>query len=530
MKKLSIILLLLATGCMHQLTAPLSDVPVTSMVSYFWTGSAINFKDTNGNTTDQISFRDSGNFLLADDDDASNKLRTTIACTVSPDTVLAENFVPGCVLDIDAGWYFSQLDTVLPVPQIIHAAVISGGSTAYVATDSGVWSATMTGSVTGRFAYDGMGTVSDIDALTTSEGDSIFAATRSGQIWLRDPNITSSNKWTTFPAISQNMNNSAITALACDIGSLYAVVEGLPGVYQYTKHGGTWQLFTPLMPGKTISALRAGVVLSSTQYLILGSTDGTVGGYPTSGTALRFEHSLPGATSTDTIFDFAQDISEYLGAATSNGIFQSDQSLNFTSTAAIKTTSSATSLTFDDASGTLFFTSNGAVFGAPSSNGTIGSTAAPVTKFYDGTPLKLLNESGSSYLLTNTSFYRLTSSWNPVPGFPRTYFPNLQGGLLLLKSNPEVDSSWRAGTLVTNSNTSYPITARLLSRLDTLVIGGKSYADVLVVRYAYEKQVELPDTQSVPYWVVYYQRGRGPIMFDRVNIGGGMPERREVSN
>jgi hypothetical protein len=51
-----------------------------------------------------------------------------------------------------------------------------------------------------------------------------------------------------------------------------------------------------------------------------------------------------------------------------------------------------------------------------------------------------------------------------------------------------------------------------------------------VVRYANEHAPGVVDPQYVPYWVIYYQRGRGPIMFDRVNIGGGTPERRVVSN
>jgi hypothetical protein len=105
----------------------------------------------------------------------------------------------------------------------------------------------------------------------------------------------------------------------------------------------------------------------------------------------------------------------------------------------------------------------------------------------------------------------------------------LQGGLLLLKSNPTVDSSWRAGTLVTANHISYPITGRLLSRLDSLVIGGKSYSDILAVRYSHELPGEMLDTKNVPYWVIYYQRGRGPIMFDRVSINGAL-ERRVVSN
>ena len=323
MKKFAAILLLLSTGCAHELTAPLSTVSVTSMADYFWTGSAITFKDdSTGAVTNQITFRDSSNFLLADDADASGKIRTTIACAVSQDTVFAENFVLGSVLDMDYGSYFSPLDTETLVPHVLSAAVISGDS-AYVATDSGVWSA----SVSGRFGYDGIGFVSDIDALASSPTDNIYAATRSGKIWVRDPG---SRKWSTFPTSGLHPN-TAIIALACDASALYAIVDGQASVYRWLKGSYSWQLFIPLMSTNTISAIRADVYLNGTQYLTFGSKDGTVGGYPTSG-GTQFLRTLTGSGS---VYDIAGDNDKFLGAATGNGIFLSDQTLNFPSAPAI---------------------------------------------------------------------------------------------------------------------------------------------------------------------------------------------------
>jgi len=91
------------------------------------------------------------------------------------------------------------------------------------------------------------------------------------------------------------------------------------------------------------------------------------------------------------------------------------------------------------------------------------------------------------------------------------------GGALLLSGNPQVDSSWPAGTIMTKRYKYVPVEARFLQRLDTLTVNGVSYPDVLAVRYAHEKLDLTVDSTDVPYWVVFYARGRGPVMFDKVD-------------
>lgn len=104
------------------------------------------------------------------------------------------------------------------------------------------------------------------------------------------------------------------------------------------------------------------------------------------------------------------------------------------------------------------------------------------------------------------------------------------GGVLLLRNNPLVDSSWPAGTMMLRASSNYksfPIEARLLARLDSLDVGGVSYPDVLAIRYAHEFPDLTVDSVNVPYWVIFYARGRGPIMFDKV--GPSTPfERRAI--
>jgi hypothetical protein len=77
--------------------------------------------------------------------------------------------------------------------------------------------------------------------------------------------------------------------------------------------------------------------------------------------------------------------------------------------------------------------------------------------------------------------------------------------------------SWRAGTLVTESDhKSYALTARLLAHYDSLRVGTQSFADVLMIRYANEKVDTQPESLAVPYWVLYFGRGVGLVMAEKV--------------
>ncbi len=101
------------------------------------------------------------------------------------------------------------------------------------------------------------------------------------------------------------------------------------------------------------------------------------------------------------------------------------------------------------------------------------------------------------------------------------------GGIVLLRADPLVDSSWRGGTIMTGGSNykRFAVGARFLQRLDTLHVDGVSYPDVLTIRYAHENPDFSADTTK-PYWVIFYERGRGPIMFDKIE--GSILERRAI--
>jgi hypothetical protein len=112
------------------------------------------------------------------------------------------------------------------------------------------------------------------------------------------------------------------------------------------------------------------------------------------------------------------------------------------------------------------------------------------------------------------------------------------GNLILLRNTLSLgDSTWTAGTLESKNHNSYTMTARLLSHFDTLqIVTGDSiakYPDVLMIRYMYETNTPSL-TDPIPYWIVYYAKNIGPVMFDKIPYSGGgtaqtgILERREM--
>jgi hypothetical protein len=87
---------------------------------------------------------------------------------------------------------------------------------------------------------------------------------------------------------------------------------------------------------------------------------------------------------------------------------------------------------------------------------------------------------------------------------------SLSGGLIT------VGDSWPAGNLfIPQSPIKYvPITARVLEQLDSLKIDDQEFGDVFVVRYSLEQ--DGAPVFGTPYWIIYYSRGIGPVMIDRI--------------
>ena len=141
---------------------------------------------------------------------------------------------------------------------------------------------------------------------------------------------------------------------------------------------------------------------------------------------------------------------------------------------------------------------------------------------------RLVNSDAASfsyyYAATDSGIYRLSykeTNWIPtssglsIQGSKDIEVP---GTIVLLRSrvgSVALDSSWEACTMLKNQlNTPIIITGRIIGHLDSLSIGGTTYADVIGVRYADELSPN--NIGPYPYWVVYYGKNEGPLVISQM--------------
>jgi hypothetical protein len=142
------------------------------------------------------------------------------------------------------------------------------------------------------------------------------------------------------------------------------------------------------------------------------------------------------------------------------------------------------------------------------------------------------------FILTPDSIYANGYSLSPDSLFDPDDGSRFIDNFVLLRNTLSTgDSSWTAGTLESKNHNSDLMIARLLSHFDTLQIAtGDSitkYPDVLMIRYMYETSTPSL-TDPIPYWIVYYAKNIGPVMFDKFSLAGigttqtSVLQRREI--
>jgi hypothetical protein len=93
------------------------------------------------------------------------------------------------------------------------------------------------------------------------------------------------------------------------------------------------------------------------------------------------------------------------------------------------------------------------------------------------------------------------------------------GSIVLLHTKGgSFDSSWQACTMFKNQTTiPIVITGRIVSRLDSLSIGGKTYPDILEARYSNETAGVLNTID--PYFDIFFAKNQGPVLiYEFVNL------------
>ena len=498
------------SSCSQDITAPIITLPpVTSIQQYFWTKNSapMTLADSNGGQI-TLTFHDSSGLLFVGDGNA-----TSLVCTLSDDSIYAANFTQGSVIDLDPYSYFSGLDTEVRLTGPPRAMIVwNNPKQPVVATDSGVFAYD---AASGAFKSVGLTGIFDITALA---GDSsrkiLYAATASGDIWYSTGWPTLTPAWTRLP--HSGLPGGSIAQFVQFNNMFYAAVDGAPGIYA-SQDGISWTQIAYLTD-KQVTVIGS-IVTKGASYLMAATSDGFIGVLPMSGGAPPAPVSVMGAGK---VYCFGMGPTDAPFAGTDGGLYQWD-SLHNSWSAYSSLASYKHVISFLTSASYFYFVADGITyyenFPAPTS----------VTPFASipNSSLIMLGLTDRLCALTTNGFDFMSSptsgTWQAVSGLDLSNYPHVPGGLVLLRANPDTGKSWRAGTLVTElDEQSYAIEARVMQRLNALEIHGQSYSDVLMVRYAHENPGGSPNGALVPYWMIYYQKGAGPIMFEKIGTAGGV--------
>ncbi len=495
-----------------QPVAPVSQQPVENIPSYFWIANEgpITFKDTSGLNAHTLSFTSATNDTLVVTDASLPKIK----CIVNADSIYATGFTQGSFIDLYPDSYFSSIDPEAPVTKPPHAIVLYDNSTSpqtIVGTDSGIY---YYAPDQGDSSFHKGGLQNSIvTALTVdSKHSNVYVGTTSGVIYYCKLPLSGIPAWTAYsPSFPVADSIEQLLWLTGD--SLAAIVARHNGMYISSAAGWNQPNFLLSSP---VSALGLYPSSGTEQYLLVGTVNGSIGAYSLGAAPDVQPVSLGGS---GTIYAFSASTSRAI-AGTEGGVYRWSGPTSNTWTPVggnFGTYTHVTSLAL--AGDELYFLSNGTI----DTGNLNGSSNMLLPTPSLSNPVQQVGwNSTARWVLTTHDYETNYPNEKAIGGFPYLYWPHDTGGLVLLRNDLFAnDSSWHAGTLVWHETLSFPIQARVLAHLDSLHVTTNgittSYPDVLAVRYADE---QLLGQDSVPYWIVYYAKNVGPVMFDKV-LGTG---------
>ena len=500
---------LIAVASCSQPVAPptVSQGAVGAVPEYFWrtppSALALVGDSLHPGLHDNLTFVNNAGLLQVNDGNIK-----PIYCVVNSDSVYASNISTGSVIDLDYGSYFSALDTEMLLPHKMRTVAILGSSTIEIGTDTGVFEKITSNS---NYKFSGLGG-RDIKLLATySDNSTVYAVTTGDSVFFS----TKGGGWQMLDLL--NLPTGHITAFYSD-SDQYAVVEGSSGVFVHPGDGSGWTI-VPFLQDRRITAISS--FHNGQNGVLLGTSEGYAGACNAAGTSLSLLQQMHGSGA---IHSF-QTTSSATYAGTDSGLFQNTAPGLTPSWQLIKTTAGYRPITKVGyrAAGGVFFLANGVVV-------TWDQPSGPVTAGLSASAIDLTCGTMAVAITITTAYGRDQTGirWSVIQDSVRYYYPYIPGGLVMLRKDQfAVGNNWRAGTLVNYDHSSYAFTGRVMQRLDALQINGKQYPDVFVIRYAHELSGSVADANHVPYWVIYYERGVGPIMFDKVGLSGQFI-RREI--
>ncbi len=537
MRRGHVALLLLVTvaafaGCTHPIAPAISLQGISDIDSFFWTPNenSLKLQDSSGNPIGALTFGGSSSNMTV------QFLNYPIMnCIVNSDSVFASDFTTGSIFDLPQSAYFTALDTEIfysSYPQKI--AVSDKPLVVFLATDSGVYD--FDPSVSASFQFADLHKDTTVNALVVNPGYGVFGSTNlpTGDI-LGTHSLTPPYKsWGRNPGSVPGLTVKEMVFYQSSTGpdTLYATVAGRHGIWSTDGTALNPLKQLPFNQSDSITALGKFQPTSSQFFVLFATASGQIGAYSLTSGHTVSPFTLP--ASAGAVHCFAATTNQIV-AGTDNGIYTCTN-INVNNWTQLPLYSATMITSIGVEGGNLIFISNGTVY-----KGTY-STATQLNT--ESAPLQVGFNAGMTWAVTAQNFDTLANNqFTPVPGL--SYWPYVPGGLVLLRKNCiSLNTPWRAGTLVTDNHRSWAITGRITNHFDSLLVTSTNssrtvilnhvYSDVIAVQYANETPLG-PRFDSIPYWVVYYAKNAGPVMFDKISAnptgpsGSILIERREIS-
>jgi len=488
---------------------------VTDASAYFWQKNAtITYLDSNasGQSLITISFvsTDSANTSQIKESTGSSTL-DNIFCKLGSDAITISGITAHSIIPLPNGYNIKKTSVVTAdtiVAPINHIIATAGGFVA--ASDSGHLWYSKDGSAAALLSVN-FGSKDNLVTSFAVQGSVVFAGTRRGDVYLSNDGGAN---WGSSPI---QQFKAAISAFAVDPigqGSRNQLYISAADTVYLTDYPGAITA-RPLSSGNTLRLFFTSIALAPTY-----GTDSTIYGgtasqglwmKPPSGKWSQVTSGIPATASVTSLAGTTNNIF----CATNSGIYTIANATQWTQ---LPGSTLYAMLSYDLLRSTVFgANSSGEAFIIPDSFSVREIALASLTL----KPVHDISATNAYYCFaaTDSGVYRLSLNssgpWARVLSgrFPRSSTKDMPGEIVLLRAragSTSLDSSWQADTLVSSGGLSFPITARILAHLDSLTAGGKTYSDIIAVRYAYEPS---PGTylDTTPYWVIYYAKNEGPI-------------------
>jgi len=497
------------SGCNPGIVQP-PQVSVTDVSQYFFqnsnaSASPIVFEDSNltykTGTTITLNFDQSNSASSFFIKESNPSVLDSLNCSLATGAVSISGITTHSIIPLPSNFSIqSRRDSALVlIPFPIHH-IIASSNIVVASNDSlGIFYSSNKGQSWSVAAKTLFSRTNFVTAFTLW-GSNIFAGTSSGNLYYTS--IADGSTWTQAP----KSQYGAIIALAASSNALY-VTDG-SHIYRTGNIANPGVLLSP-NPSYTVTSLALSDSTINTKEIIVAGTDGGVY-YRTLDSdwnrALIDVASIREVISTPNGNFYCSTMYD----SVNYGIYSSLNGLRATW---VKRDTLPDAVLAFDGTNIIAATTSGVVHTMNNNTNFVINPGVLQTGIYD------LSASGNNYFAaTSQGVYVSTDNgkgWdlfsNGISTSHFTYSESPGDIILLHATGSSFDSSWAACTMLNyQSKVLFGITGRILGHLDSLAIGGKTYADIIEVQYANE--IAGAVNTLVPYLQIFYSKNEGPVL------------------